>query len=207
VIEHVYDIEDFFNKLPSLGAGPLSIVMSSGANQYNPRVRKAEMKKQIEVEQQDRKKDWGYKERDCFESYLKVRERLVRKYLKKSKKQISETDIHKLAVNTRGMIESGIKASVEEYLKSGTIPSEPDHPTNTCDPFTGNWAEHLMNPYLLADILEKKGFNVKVMSGYYSRSKSTVKRMVGKVLNILIFLTGRLGLTFSPFYTVYGRRD
>lgn len=207
VIEHVYDIEYFLKKLPLLSEGPLSIVMASGANQYNPMARRTEMKKQRKVEHEDRKKVWGSKERDCLESYLKVRKSMIKEYVRKMGKSVSEEDINILAQNTRGLIEDDIKKRVDVYFKSGEFPPEPDHPTNTCDPTNGNWAEHLMNPFHLAGILSKEGFSTRVMSGYYSSPKALYKRIIGYFLNLFIRLFGRCGLVLAPFYTIYGRRD
>jgi hypothetical protein len=46
-----------------------------------------------------------------------------------------------LAKKTRGLMKDDIEKLVEEYIASGKITYQPDHPTNTCDPYTGNWAD------------------------------------------------------------------
>lgn len=202
VIEHIYDIYEFLKKLTALSNGFLSVVMSSGANIFNPLNRKSIMKKQIEVENKDRERKWGHKERDCLRSYLKVREGMIIEHAP----SLSEEEIRRLARLTRGMIEIDIKQCVDGYLASGQLPSEPDHPTNTCDPYTGNWAERLMDPYHLKDVLSKSGFKVKVLSGYYGRPMNAIKRLLASVLNLTIYCSKKQGIRLAPFYTVYGTR-
>lgn len=206
VIEHVYEIESFFEKIPSLSNNPMSVVMSSGANIFNLLIRKRLTRKQLEAEFEDREKKYGHKERDCLKSYLSSRKDMILKYSKKLNKVLGEKEIEQLARMTRGKIEADIQKCVDEYFKTGKFPQEPNHPTNTCDPHTGNWMEHLMNPYCLANILSKRGFKVFVLSGYYGRSENTTKRFLGKVLNIFINIFKEQGIKIAPFYTIYGKR-
>jgi len=204
VIEHIYDIEGFLSKLHLLSDGSLSVLMSSAANNLNPRIRKSLMKSQREVEYKDRERKWGHKERDCLRAFLKVREEIIRKYAQ----DLTEKEIEHLARVTRGMIEADIKKCVNEYLKTGDFPQEPSHPTNTCDPYTGNWAEHLMDPYLLKDVLSKAGFKVAVFSGhYYGRRESDAKRLLASFLNLAIYIFKKQGIRIAPFLTIHGQRD
>ena len=106
------------------------------------------------------------------------------------------------------MVKAGIQKSVDDYIETGKFPQAPSHPTNTCDPYTGNWAEHLMDINHLADILSKTGFNVALLSGYYSRSsKNVIKRFLGSFLNVLIRLLKKQGIRISPFFTIYGTKS
>ncbi|MBU7025605.1 MAG: 50S ribosomal protein L11 methyltransferase, partial [Theionarchaea archaeon] len=79
VIEHIYDIEGFFTRIPDV-PGVSTVVMSSGANKYHPLIRRHIMKKQREVEYTDRKKVWGHKERDCMKAYYNVRKEIISGY-------------------------------------------------------------------------------------------------------------------------------
>lgn len=62
-----------------------------------------------------------------------------------------------------------------------------------------------MDPYYLATILKKLGFKVKVLYGYYGDSKNITKRILGRVLNIVIYIAKKQGIRIAPFYTVYGK--
>ncbi|MBU4373224.1 MAG: hypothetical protein KJ714_02040, partial [Euryarchaeota archaeon] len=142
VIEHIYDIEGFFKKLDALSNGSLTVCMSSGANIFNPIIRRSLMRKQLEIEYKDREKKFGHKERDCLEAYFNIRKKIILNFTKRLDENLTEKEIEQLSRATRGMIESDIKKCVEGYIKTGHIHKEPSHPTNTCDPYTGNWAEH-----------------------------------------------------------------
>lgn len=204
VIEHIYDIETFFKMIGMLSSGSLVVFMSSGANAFNPIIRNRLMKQQYEIEHKDREKKWGHKERDTTRSYLSIRKEMIREY----NKELSKEEIEQLAVNTRGMIESDIYKCVDNYLKTGRFPKDPCHPTNTCDPYTGNWAEHLMDPYYLKNILSKEGFEVKILSGFYGTPQNILKKLAGKLLNIIIytFNFNKQGIRIAPFFTIYAKK-
>jgi hypothetical protein len=201
VIEHVYNIDGFLSKLRLLSDESCNVVMSSGANNFNPRTRKIIIKKQLEAEYKDRGKKWGHKERDCLNAYLKVREEMILN----NAPNLTKNEIQQLARVTRGMIESDINNCVDKYLKTGYMPQEPSHPTNTCDPYTGNWMEHLMDPYHLKDILSRSGFEVEVLSGYWGTPKKVIKRPIVSFLDLAIYLFKKQGIRIAPFFTIYGK--
>lgn len=203
VIEHIYDIKDFFSKLHLLSSQPLNVFLSSGANSLNTLKRKALMKKQVEIEKKDRVKKHGHKKRDCLKAYLKAREEMISKY----NKDLTNNEVDRLARLTRGMMGQDIYQCVDKYLKTNEFPLEPKHPTNTCDPYTGNWAEHLMDPYCLKEVLLRTGFKVEILGGYWSPSVNSMKYYLGKILNIMICLSKKQGIRIAPFYSIYGTRD
>jgi len=202
VIEHIYDIVAFLRKLQLLSERSLNVFLSTGANSLNPIKKKALMKQQVEIENKDRVKKHGHKERDCLKAYLKVREEMIAKY----NKDLTNNEVKRLARVTRGMMEPDIYQCVDKYLKTNEFSLEPAHPTNTCDPYTGNWAEHLMDPYCLKEVLLRKGFEVEVLGGYWSPSKNSMKSYLGDLLNIIIYLFKKQGIKAAPFYTIYGTR-
>ncbi|MBA7485997.1 hypothetical protein ES707_21549 [subsurface metagenome] len=120
--------------MPLLSNGSLTIVMSSGANCFNPIKRKILAEKQIKIEYKDRKEEFGHKGTDCLKSYRKIRREMIHKYLTKNDKEITEKEMAQLVGNTCGMIKTDILKCVDDYLKTGNFPPEPNHPTNTCDP-------------------------------------------------------------------------
>lgn len=128
-------------------------------------------------------------------------------YLQLINKQFSEKEIIQLAMNTRGLIRADIKKYVDEYIKKETYPPVLSHPTNTCDPYTGNWKENLMDPYYLANFLKTLGFQVEVLNGFYGNSKNVFKTILGKILNIIINISKKQGIKLSPFYTIYAEID
>jgi hypothetical protein len=207
VIEHIYDVGDFLGKLHCISDGPLAAFMSSGANMLNPRQNRLLMKAQREIEYKDRDTKWGKKPTDCLQSHLKVRRKMVSKYLQEYQKEMTDAQIELFAKNTRGMIEKDIRKCLDEYFQTGKVPEEPSHPTNTCDPYNGNWAEHLMDPYSLASILYDTGFEVEILSGYYGSVSHLAKRIIGQCLNVPIYLFKKQGIRLAPFFSLYGLRN
>lgn len=203
VIEHLHDIRHFFEKLSGLSGGPCRVVMATGANPLNPMVKRYLVQKHREAEYLDREKAWGNNPRDCHAAFIKVREKIIRDHAP----QLGQAEISRLAAATRGMLAASIKLAAEQYLATRALPPEPGHPTNTCDPFTGNWAERLMDPFCLRDLVEQQGFTAHVLTGYYGRSQRSVwRRMAGVLLNGAISLLGKQGLRIAPFYAIYGER-
>lgn len=202
VIEHVYDIETFLVKVSDLSNGPFNVVMASGANPLNPRIRKRLTRLHMKAEYTDRPRMWGHKERDCLRAYLDVRKEIVSQHAP----SLPTAKIDLLARATRGLIQPEIEACVDDYLTTGKISRQPDHPTNTCDPYTGNWAEHLMNINHLRRVLLNNCFKVDILPGYYGNSYSPLKRVAARLLNYLITYLKAKGLMLSPFYTIYGRK-
>lgn len=201
VIEHIYDIESYLRQLSVLSETSLRIVMATTANSRNPLIKMQRTRMHIDVEYRDREKIWGWKERDSLRSYRSIRKELVSQYAP----TLSGAEIDRLARVTRGLIVSDIEKCVKEYLGTGRIPRKPDHPTNTCDPYTGNWAEHLMDVKHLRQVLCDEGFEVSIMCGYYGTPNSAVKRLIGRCLNPLISVLRGNGLMLAPFYVVYAR--
>lgn len=115
--------------------------------------------------------------------------------------QLNEDDILKLVKHTRGLKKEDIERCVDDFIKTNILPPKPIHPTYTCDPYTGNWKENLMEPYFLAEILNKCGFKAKVY-GYYGNSTSIIKRYLVRVLNLLIYVFKRQGIRFAPSYMI-----
>ena len=149
VIEHVYDIDAFLRNVANIANGPLSVVMGSGANGANPRIRRKLMADQRQVEHEDRSPEWGHKQRDTTTAYARIREQLIQGVAP----ELGSDRLSMLVARTRGMDQRDIEAAATRFIQSGLLPPVPDHPTNTCDPMTGNWAEHLMYPTHLAGVL------------------------------------------------------
>lgn len=206
VIEHIYDVEDFFEKLPLFSRKKMSIVMLTVANPYNPRLAGRLKGIQRKLEYTDREPEWWHKGRDSLKSYLAIRRKMIAEYLKEKGKSVSDEHLEVLARNSRGKMSHDIYALVDQYLTSGKLPPAPAHPTNTCDPVTGNRAENLVDPRPLAKILQSADFETEIRGGYYWRSPGIVKRIAGRILNWLITNTGFRGLTFSTTLLIYGIR-
>lgn len=202
VLEHIYDVESHFKRLATLSDGQFRVVYASGANIENPWYVNDITNKQIEAEYKNREKKWGHKERDCLRAYLDVRKEIISDYAP----DLSSEQVEQLSRSTRGLIKSDIKKCVDEYRHQGNMTYRPDPLTNTCDPYTGNWCEHLMSTRWLQQVLENAGFLAEILVGYYSMSGSLPKKGVKLLLNAAIRLLGRRGMFIAPYYIVCADR-
>lgn len=199
VIEHIHDIETFFKRLPLLSRSSLSVSMASSANSYDPLKTKKLTKRHKKMEYEDRFKKKGYKKRDCQKAYFQVRKKMISEYAHK----LSDQKINDLAIATRGRMKPAIFKAVDDYISTGSI-CEPDHPSNTCDPFTGNWAERLMDFDHLQNILRQEGFAVSLLGGYHGTSSpNLLKRNMGKAVNCLITGFAPKTLFLAPFLNIH----
>ena len=199
VIEHIYDIESYLKKLQLLSKNPIQIVFGSGANIKNFSYKFKIMKKHRLCEDQDRKWNKGHKERDTLKGYFKVRKEIISKY----DPRLNEAEIQRLAYLTRGLIKSDIEKYIDEFKQKKDISYRPNHPTNTCDPYTGNWAEHLMDTDWLKKILIKEGFKTEIFCGLYDNDGKFLARILKKIQNFLIKFFKNRALIISPYYIVY----
>jgi len=206
VLEHIYDVEAFLRRLGALSPGRLTAVLASAANPANPKVVRRLMATHRERELKDREKTEGHKQRDSLRAYLSARRKIIAQHAP----SLSPEEVDRLASATRELIKADIEACVDAYVATGRIPRQPAHPTNTCDPYTGNWAEHLMDLDGLTRALAESGFRVRVLGGYHTDTEAAVighrKRFERLLQNLLVSALGRRGLRFAPFFTLYATR-
>lgn len=200
VIEHIYDIEDFLNKLKLLSNSFQSVFLASGANELNPRKKKKLRQLHIYFENNDRDIKVGRKPTDVTKALIEVRKEIISEI----NLDLNLKEVDQLAELTRGMMIDKIKQAVTNYKNTGNLPDKPSHPTNTCDPYTGNWFEHLMDPFHLKNILNKNGYDSEVIPGYYGKSRKLSYNVIKSFLNMMISSNKKMGLRISPFYSIRG---
>ncbi len=183
VIEHIYDIKGFFRRLYQLNIEGLSIVMSTGANKYNPFFRRHIIPIQRAAENK----------------YIKERVSIIKKY----SPQLPLSDLNLLSSATRGMRKEDIRSAIEIYIRHQKVPLPPKEHSVTCDPETGYWAENFIDPNELQKILKGNEFNVKILPGYFGFPNNKLKRIASTFLNIIISIVGRRGLFIAPYWTIY----
>jgi len=195
VVEHVYDLEDFFQQVALLPNKHLHLVVATTANPANPLVDVYTRRIQRIAEYKGTSGKWG-KDRDAARPFRLIRADLIRA----SFPNMDEPTVDGLVNATRGLWKEDVINVVREFLRTGVMPKPQAHPTNTCDPLTGNRTEHLMpaGDYLL--LARKVGWNGKVMSGFYNtRYLKTYLNPVARFVNRLIRLTGFRFPALAPF--------
>lgn len=208
VIEHIYDINEYLrkcNEIPMAEFG-LRLVFGSGANGKNPFINHKLRRKHFISENIDREKKFGHKERDTLKSFVTIRKEIIRNYTEFLQKEIPEEVINKLAINTRGLRKEDIEIEVKRLVEQNELTIKPKDKTNTCDPFTGNWDEHIMDPKELALVLKECGFHVEILPGLWRGSNRLLIRLVKLILNSFIRNSGQLGFLVSPYYVIVANR-
>lgn len=197
VLEHIYNLKSWFTSLVKI-RNNFSLLFMTSANSKNPFIvnRLMKLHKQVEFKGIDKNKGW--KEIDSNISFLQERKKIIKEY----SNNLRILEINDLAFATRGLRKDDILKIVDDYNDSKTIDYHIKHPTNTCDPYTGNWAEHLINLNQLKAVLKKLDFKVTITNSYYSYSKNKVLNIPKYVLNLFIKMFGEKNLLFSPTYTL-----
>lgn len=201
VLEHIYDVKHHFEALSSL-QGDFRIVYASSANSRNPLIVRRLRKKQMEAEYVTRSKEWGHKERDTLEAYFSARKKIISTYAP----DLKPDEVEYLAHSTRGLRQDDIQRVVDEYRQTGRISYQVDDPTNTCDPYTGNWCEHLIDFRWLMQIVREAGFSAEILPGCYLWDTSIPKRILKMGLNGILGFLGRRGLLLAPYYVLFAQR-
>jgi hypothetical protein len=202
VLEHIYNIEEWFEKATYLDES-FSLIFCTSANGSNPVVRKKLMKMQIKSEFSGHDIQWGHKERDTVKPFLQIRKEIIQEY----DPNLTTDKINTLATQTRGLIKADIIEYIKVYKNKGELPHEISHPTNTCDPYTGNWTEQLIDIQNLRTFLQKNNFTCRFRGTTYAGSKNIKKRIVQKIMNIPIILSRGKCLFFTPNYILLARKN
>jgi hypothetical protein len=203
VLEHIFDLDDFFDKVRNICDAELTISMGTGANPHNPKIRKREVAKAVHAEFNDTPKKWMEGHRDTESSYLKSRRKIVHEFAP----QLTQAQVETLATATRGYIKPQIEAATAEFVKSGKVTLTPDHPTNTCCPYTGFWHERLVTREQYEALLKKYGYEGVVRPGKYAGPRIGAVRMV---FNMMIDAMGSPMLCIAPYthlLATYRRRS
>jgi len=195
VLEHVYDIDHFLERLHSICNRDAVMMLCSGANMfwYPFTKRAAKMQKEAETV--------GLEEYRVG-AFLRERTKIVRGLAP----SLSEDEVQRLGIATRGLMSRDIAREVDRYLQDGQIAVAIEHPTNTCNPYTGSWAERSMNPYYLAEELSFTGFDSTVLPMPFEKTGSLGNNLLRSALNIMIRMSGQhVGLCFSYAYSIHAR--
>ena len=196
VLEHIYDVPAHFKKLSGLTAQPFRAVYASGANIKNRWYVKGVTQQHLDAESRDRKKEWGHKDRDTLAAYSDLRKQIIAAHAP----QLSVQEVDRLTSETRGLMKPDIERCVDEFRAKGKHSYVPDHPTNTCDPLTGNWCEHLMDQDWLRTRVEEAGFKVQILPGNYAVNGGLLKSAKKLAVNTVISLLGSGSMFVSPYF-------
>ena len=198
VLEHIYDISSHFREMAKLNAGDLRLFYASGANAYNPRYVHQVKKIQIQVDQSGQDATPEHKDRDSLLPYRQIRSSIIRN----AAPHLDDKTVLELAERSRGLRIGDIETAVLDPYLNGLPTYAPSHPTNTCDPMTGNWCEQLLSFEDINSMAKASGLRAQFGFGRYATSGHQPQDFVRRSLNLAMGMLGRHGLRLAPYYFV-----
>ena len=196
VLEHIYDLSDWLRSLSV--ADSFSLLFMSGANPVNPFIVRRLKKIHKIAEYHGSNKNIRIKDDFLNTSFLKQREIIIRERFP----DLSKKDVNMLAKETRGRRKNDIEEIVINCIKTGIINYKMSHPTNTCDPYTGSWAEKLIDLKQIRSLLNELNMTCKITNSFYSYSGKGFPDAIKYILNQIIKLSGPENLFLSPIITL-----
>jgi hypothetical protein len=194
-LEHIYDIEFWIKTITQIDYD-FSILSMTSANSRNPfivyRLKKLQVKAEYEGVENNLRRVDIYSDTSLLEERRKI---ISNKF-----PDLNSGDIKMLSINTRGLIKDNIEKVVNDYIKTGEVPSKMKHPTNTCDPYTGSWTEKLIDLKQLKTYIKSKNLIVDISNSFYSYSNNKRLNLLKYLLNQLIKAVGPGILFFSPSF-------
>jgi precorrin-6B methylase 2 len=203
VVEHIYNLEQFFQELKELKQVE-ALVFTTASNPENPfittRYKRMHLKEELYGGDAGDRHLFG----DAHVSFLSMRKKIIAAY----QPQLSDAVLNQLASATRGLRRDDILKYVDAYTITAEIQNAVSHPTNTCHPETGSWAERMLELNEFDSLFKSHGFQWQVSKGFYDDHKgSTAKRVLTSLLNSFVNKVPYLGMKLAPFIFLEGKRE
>jgi 2-polyprenyl-3-methyl-5-hydroxy-6-metoxy-1,4-benzoquinol methylase len=198
VIEHIYDLNIFFNNLQQLNPSIVS-VFGTGVNAHNPIKNNYFKKLQIKDELKGGEPtDFILYGATATPPFIKIRENIIATYAP----NLPAEKITLLSKYTRGMHQKDIANAVKNFIENHQLPTLITHPTNTCDPLTGSFTERLLTKSEYATIYNHAGFSVQFINGFYNQYNPTFKSKLMVMANWLVKI---VGIKIAPYILLVGK--
>lgn len=189
VIEHIYDLEAFFQLSKQAMANAHNTSAIHGSWFRHREFARIHAEAELVGHPEGVKKS-----RDNRKSYLSMRTRII----EEAYPDLNSTAIHALATSSRGLN----FADIQRFVSSGVYPQALKSCLydNSCDPYTGNWAERCIRPRdyraLAADVALCFRYPA------YNTYQTGWKRFALYILNGITYLPiHRIQASFTLVYT------
>jgi 2-polyprenyl-3-methyl-5-hydroxy-6-metoxy-1,4-benzoquinol methylase len=200
VIEHIYNVGAFLKNIKALNRAMITVFTTASVT-VNPFKSHAIKKLQRQDEYQCTNPEHTIHNNPfAGMPYAEVRRRLIQQHF-----NLPPTDVKALARATRGMIKADLLDAVTMFINTGQMPAGVNHPTNTCDPVTGNWTEHLLTVKEYETLYTEAGFRFIVCNGFYNEWQQGLKSKLLKMINWYTLFSGRCGRWLSAYIVLVGK--
>jgi 2-polyprenyl-3-methyl-5-hydroxy-6-metoxy-1,4-benzoquinol methylase len=181
VIEHIYKLDFFYKAIRRYQPGAV-VLSSTTANLYNPatHIQHILMHRRYE------------------KIFHQQRREIVIQNLPKLESSIAE----KISKKTRGLGGDDLHNAINNFRTSNKISPIKGLYTNTCDPYKGVWAEHLLTFDQYRQLIGE-GFHIIFEPGFWdTHYKRSSINLFSKMMNRIIRLNKTLGIILAPFIYV-----
>jgi 2-polyprenyl-3-methyl-5-hydroxy-6-metoxy-1,4-benzoquinol methylase len=197
VLEHIYDWKLWIEKTMKLSEH-FSLLFMTSANGANPFIKRKIKRIHLQTEYKGFNKDEGWKDIDLETAFFTERKKIISTAFP----GFNKDDVTLLAKESRGLIKADIEKLAADFIKTRKINYHFPHPTNTCDPYTGSWSENLIDINELKTFIESKNLKVDITNALHSYGNSKIQNTLKYILNVVIKISGRHNLFFSPAYVL-----
>jgi SAM-dependent methyltransferase len=186
-IEHVHSLEAMFDECHRLLKPGKRLVIANDSNRFNPECRESTFKMWKERDTSWQHTEWLKKEIRPVEHkdarpYAAMREDFVRR----AAPELNEAVLAKLVAATAGMIGSEIGEATRAYMAGGILPTPPEF--SWCrNPETGEYAERLLDPFKLVEMLNQRGFQARVGHAFTKFPHRLLNNIQFRPLNIKLY--------------------
>ena len=179
VIEHIYKLDLFYAQVSRLQPDAI-LYQSTTANAANPGARL---------------QHW-FLHRRWEKVYYPKRAAL----LSRAFPGLQPAEVEQMARLTRGRSWADIEPLAAEYQKNKRFPEPVACGSNTCDPENGVWAEHMISFREHRNLMKAGNYTAGFAPGFWdTHYSSSIKNILGKILNRLISLNHTTGLMLGSF--------
>jgi 2-polyprenyl-3-methyl-5-hydroxy-6-metoxy-1,4-benzoquinol methylase len=181
VIEHIYKLDVFYNSIHKFHPGAI-VLSSTTANYYNPATHIQHIL--------------------MHKRYEKVFRQQRREIIQQKAPDLSSAEVDNLSVRTRGLGGDDLLKRINHFKESKQLTTEKNLHTNTCDPYNGVWAEHLLS---FAEYRQLIGtsYHVSFEPGFWdTHYRHQLKNIFSKMMNSMTGLNRNLAIALSPFIYV-----
>jgi len=197
VLEHIYDLESWIKSIAGLNREFYLLFMTS-ANSCNPFIFKRLKNLHEKSEYQGYEKNIRHNESFLNTSFLEERKKIINNKFP----GLKEEEVNLLALKSRGLIKDLIEKLAENYIGTGKVIYKIEHPTNTCDPYTGSWTEKLIDIKHLRRLITSYGLYTSISNSFYGYNNNKLLNAIKYMLNLAIRVTGPGNLLISPTFTL-----
>jgi ubiquinone/menaquinone biosynthesis C-methylase UbiE len=185
-IEHVHDLDRMFDSCARLIRRGGRVVIVNDCNLRNRKV-----KQEMEAMWSERERSWDWSNylraiRPVEHGEARPFELMRREIVEAANPTLEEANVQSIVDATAGMLKPEIEEIAASFNNDTRLPPRPKF--DWCrNPMTGEYAERLLDPFELADMMRGRGFSVTIRHGFRRKPLNLLNGVQFKPLNIALF--------------------